>query len=233
MTKPRQWSDSVRGPWLTREKALAIIIGPLLVAGFTVWLTSLANEPETELDIVDLRVLAGSYDPAEDAWEPPRVQVRVRNVGDQVSVISGARLKIVDYQLLPYCEAGGTLTVSETYDVSLPATPAPNPTLDVFVSQEVGQGETDFFEFALQVPDEDRTLAGSHAYQLSVEILHDGQESGMEAGTAIIESPMPYGPDEQAAFAEDPSSHEDFRDCVRAVLEDHRRTLGWEGVRAQ
>jgi hypothetical protein len=233
MTKPRQRPTSNERPWLTREKLLAIIIAPLLVAGFSVWLTRWVNEPETELDIVDLRVLAGSYDEEKDVWEPPKVQVRIRNIGDQASVITGARLEILDSQYLPYCEAGGSLTVSETYDVPLPATPAPNETLDVFVSQEVGEGATDFFEFALQVPDEDRTLAGSHAYQISVEILHDGLEAGMDAGIAIIESPIPFDPSEQAALADDPSARGDFRDCVRAVLEDHRRMLEWRGTRAQ
>jgi hypothetical protein len=63
----------------------------------------------------------------------------------------------------------------------------------------------------VQVPDEVRTTPGTHAYRIAVEVLGDGHEDGMDAGTAVIESPIAFDPDGQRHLIDDPTASPDLR----------------------
>ncbi len=77
--------------WLTREKLLLAIIVPVLHAVLSALLAWWPNRPTTDIDVVGLSVVPGEFGDGDDLV-PPKVQVAVRNVGDQVSVVSGAQI---------------------------------------------------------------------------------------------------------------------------------------------
>jgi hypothetical protein len=64
-----------------------------------------------------------------------------------------------------------------------------------------------------------------------VEIMHDGQEQGIDAGVAVLESPTPFEPDTQDVL-DLPTTPSELRECRRQTLEDYRQILEWSGIRA-
>src|SRR3712207_3510718 len=124
------------GRWLTREKLVLAIIVPVLLAVLSAVLAWWPNRPTTNIEVVGLSVVPGELGDGDEIV-PPNVQVAVRNVGDQVSVVSGAQIKILEYAHLQVCEAGGVLNVSASYDVVLPFDPEPGEVIEVDLAQEI------------------------------------------------------------------------------------------------
>jgi TIR domain len=217
---------------LSRGKLILAIVVPvclvLLLLGWTWW----TDRPTTELEVVSLDVVPGSS--PEDLNErhevvmvPPRIQVTLRNLGDQVSVVTGAELEILDHAYLPQCWPGaGPIHVSETYDAVLPVDPSPNEVIRANqVKQEVAPNGTDRFEFALQLLDTD--APGTHLYQLNIALIADGAHK-LDAGIAVVGAPE--------VFASDPTPDElnqpgEIGECFRHLAIDYRRVQEWQGVR--
>lgn len=188
------------------EKELTVVGAPLLVAIVTGLVieplsTALGDRKDTRLEIVDLFVGEGVAE-FDRPYEPPRVEVLVRNTGDLVSVVSGAQFEIVDYGFMEICEAGGGLDVSATYDVVLPVgAESVGQVVTADVSQEVAAGAADRFAFALTVPE--RAMAvGVHVYQLKVALERDGRTGPQPVGTVLVSAPTPVS---EYFFAEPPS----------------------------
>lgn len=157
-------SASPRGRWVTRTR-LAIAVGVSVVVALTaVAMTWWMNRPVTRLEVVDLAIVQGdtqAVTPDNNEWElvPPKVQITLRNIGDHVSVITGARLEVADFTHLPICwGAGGALEASQTYDVVLPENPKLNDVIEVGIAQEVEPDRAAKFELALQIRDADPAL---------------------------------------------------------------------------
>ena len=166
------------------------------------------------LEVVDVAVVPGRQpklltDPPGD---PPVVDVTVRNVGDRVSVITGADFEILDFGLLRICQAGGGLDPTAAYDVELPADPGVDDVVQSKVSQEIRPNHADRFAFSLSVPPS-RISEGMRLYHLSVVLLHDGGER-LDGGTAVLS--VPYAPDPRYFPPGNPGAERfpaDVRDC--------------------
>jgi len=211
------------GRWLTREKLVLAIIVPVLLAVLSAVLAWWPNRPTTDIEVVGLSVVPGEFGDGDEIV-PPKVQVAVRNVGDQVSVVSGAQIEILDYAHLQVCEAGGVLNVSASYDVVLPFDPEPGEVIEVDLAQEIERDRADRFEFSMQTPDVDLAL-GTYLYRLEVTLIRDG-DNPLPAGVAIVAAPL---------FNVPPLTNEDLEypgevgDCYRQLAREWERVQAWEG----
>src|SRR3712207_230201 len=104
MPEQRITSAGTKERWLTSEKLVVAIIVPIAVVVLGAALTWWTNRPKTDVEVVDLTVVEGGVvegqQPGELDIVPPRIQVALRNLGDQVSVVTGAQLKILDHAFL-------------------------------------------------------------------------------------------------------------------------------------
>ncbi len=221
--------------WLTPEKLVVAIIVPIFVAVLGVALTWWANRPETHIEVVSLTVEEGETvegeTPGEYEFVPPRVQVALRNVGDQVSVVTGAQLEVLDHAYFEICEAGGALVVSRTYDVLLPLDPEPGQVLNVDVAQELEPDKADLFEFAMQTP-EPENVSGTHVYRLQISLTRDGGAEVLDAGVVIVGAPV-LAVETLWVTAEELSYPGPVGDCYRQLRREYQRVQGWQGKKSQ
>ncbi|MFY1599668.1 hypothetical protein [Micromonospora sp. WMMD737] len=227
-------TPSTKGRWLTREKLVLAIVVPVCLALLSAGLTWWINRPKTELEVVDLAVVAGkdADKPMSPTGEfevvPPKIQVVLRNIGDQVSVVTGAELEVLDYAYLPQCQKGaGPIMVSQRYNAVLPLDPRPHETIPVRTVQEIGPNSTDRFEIAIQLHNPD-AANGVHMYRLKVSLIRDGAKR-IDAGVAVVGAPTVYAPylDPDVLSAPD-----EVGDCTRQLKIDYERSQEWEGARA-
>ena len=224
---------SPRGRRHTRTK-VAIAAGLAVIVALTaVALTWWMNRPTTRLEVVDLAVVQGdtqAVTPDNNQWElvPPKVQITLKNIGDQVSVITGARLEVVDFTHLPICwGAGGALEASQTYDVVLPENPKLHEVIEVDVAQEVERDRADKFELAMQVHDADPAL-GTYLYRLKVSLTRDGGAESIEVGHVVVAAPLLNA----VPFSRDELNDPDVGECFRRVAAEYQRAQRWEGERS-
>ncbi|PRY47374.1 hypothetical protein LY71_1144 [Geodermatophilus tzadiensis] len=221
--------------WLTAEKVATFVIAPILVAAVGAAITWWVNQPRTDLEIVDIAVLDGSIVNGQREGEfeivSPRVQIAIRNVGDQVSVVEGARLEILDHAFFDVCEAGGALMVSQTYDVTLPLDPEPNQVLNVDVAQEIEPAQADRFEFSMQVP-EPEDVVGTHMYRVRISLTRDGASETLDAGVVVLGAPH-LAVETLWITDEDLEIPGPVGACYRELHEEYLRVRQWEGERSQ
>jgi hypothetical protein len=222
-----------RGRWLSREKLILAIAVPVCLALLPIGLTWWINRPETEVEIVSLNVVPGAdvEGPLKPGgvYEliPPKVQVTLRNIGDQVSVVTGAELEILDHAHLPQCWPGaGPTPVSQTYDAVLPLVPRSHETIAVDVAQDIAPNGTDRFEFALQLPDPDEA-DGIRFYQLRVSLIRDGSHK-MDAGIVVVGAPEVY---DAKPSPEDLAAAGEIGECFGRLAIDYQRVRAWQGER--
>ena len=223
MARRDDTATKAEGRWLTREKIVLGIVVPVLLAILSAVLAWWPSRPTTDVEVVGLTVVPGEIRDEGDLL-PPKVQVAVRNVGDQVSVVSRARITIRDYARLRVCEAGGALSVSASYDVTLPFDPRPGEVIEVDLAQEIERDRADRFEFSMQTPDPDLTL-GTHLYQLQVTLVRDG-DNPLPAGVAIVAAPLFNVPPLTVRDLELPG---EVGECYREITDEWERVRGWEG----
>jgi len=219
--------------WRNRT-VLALAVGVVVVIAAAAAALWWPRSAPAGLEVVDLAVSSGdsrAVDADNDAWElvPPTVQITVRNIGDHVSVITGARLEVVDYTHLPICwGAGGALTTSQTYDVALPVDPTLHDVVPVAVAQEIPPDRADRFELALQMPDPD-PARGTYLYRLKLSLARDGSADDIEAGYVIVAAPLLNGLPFNRADLTYPGA---VGECIRRSVAEYQRAQGWEGVRS-
>jgi hypothetical protein len=238
MPEQRITSAGTKERWLTSEKLVVAIIVPIAVVLLGAALTWWTNRPTTDVEVVDLTVVEGEVvegqQPGELGIVPPRIQVALRNLGDQVSVVTGAQLKILDHAFLAICEAGGALMVSQTYDVLLPLDPTPNEVVGVDVVQELQPNQADRFEFSLQTPQPEEVFAtGTHLYRIGVSLIRDGNAETLDAGVAIVGAPvLNVDIDSIGVTADLLESPDEVGACYRNFRFEYQRVQGWEGQRS-
>jgi TIR domain len=220
------------GRWLSREKLILAIVVPVCLALLSAALTWWINRPKTELDLVKLDVVPGSSgegpnERGEVELVPPKIRVTLRNIGDQVSVVTGAELEILDYAYWPQCQPGaGPMLVSQSYNAVLPVDPRPHDIIPVeHVAQEIAPNGTDQFEFALQLRNPD--APGTHMYQLKVSLTRDGSHN-IDAGVAVVGAPEVF---DSNPTTEDLAASGEVGECFRRLAIDYRRVQDWQGVR--
>lgn len=114
------------------------------------------------------------------------LDIKVRNTGDTVAVVTAVRVRVDEARPLDVCElvGGDQLDVSRLYDAELPADAG--TTVEVPVSQAVGADEADRFVVTVGV---DGT-SGARVYALSASLVVDGDEVNL--GQAVVAAPWPW-----------------------------------------
>jgi len=200
----KQWSE------ISLEKKLAMFVAPLFVAvasGILIPVLSGAFGSDGDskppgpgststsaaggLEVVDLEVSSGEVAEPGETFDAPVIDVTVRNTGEDVSVITGANLRVRDAVWIKNCEGGAGLDPSVEYDVVLPASPDVGEIVEADVSQQVPANSADRFTFRLNTAG--IWGDGTRLYQLDVELFHDAQARPLEAGTVLVA--VPFDPD--------------------------------------
>ncbi len=133
-----------------------------------------------------------------DPPDPSRLDLTVRNIGDQPAVIKRLGLRVRDTGLLRIPQAGGGLEPSKDYDVLLPARPRVGELAVYKLSQEVEPRASDRFTVRLDEPEPYRQI-GPRLYELDVLLYHDTSMAPVKAGTALVA--VPYLPSKDLFWA--------------------------------
>lgn len=146
----------------------------------------------TDVEVIDLRVTndrARVDDDSDVVPSKPTVAVRLHNKGNQRSILTNAELTVRQVGIVKFCQAGGTLDVSGTYDVVIPESAKVGDTIDVPLSQQLGGDEADVFEITFTTdPDDD--AYEYRMYVLDVALEHDNAKRPLDAGTFVISVPL-------------------------------------------
>jgi hypothetical protein len=123
----------------------------------------------------------------------PAVEVIVRNGGAGRAVISRAEIKILRMYSLPLCWTQGSLPVSEIYGAQLPVDAKPGDVVEVPLHQQVGPNQADRFEIGVsaigEVLEGKSELSGLYLFEFEVSLAHDGEETALPIGTALLSLP--------------------------------------------
>ena len=204
--------SDARGPAWTRQDRLAVasLASGIVLGVLGSVLPIVASKDSTDpsvndtgrLELVDTSVLN------QTAREPgPAIDLKLRNTGPDVSLLTDLTLTIEYADDLVICEPGGYQETSYVYDVRLPLDPEIGEKVTTSISQEVRPNHTDRFlaRISLEVFDEapiamNGLPIGFKTYIAKVDIQHDGGES-LDGGRVVLLVPVKreYGP--TAAYA--------------------------------
>ena len=136
------------------------VVGAILIAAFTGGGgggngSSGRTEQAENLELVDLAVADGEpIKPAYEKFNPPFVDITVRNTGSVVSVVKRVAFRVRNFGFVSSCFEGAPLFPSTQYDASLPPNPRLGQPVDTIkkVSQVVPPNQVDRFTIKLNVP---------------------------------------------------------------------------------
>lgn len=115
-----------------------------------------------------------------------QVYFSLRNIGNQLAIITGVKLQVQQYAQLYECYSAGSLATTGWSSVNLPTDPAPGTLVTVPVSQQMAPDSADKFEVSLHVP---KTALGLNVYRLHVWVLYD-QQVPLSAGYLVVSLPQ-------------------------------------------
>jgi len=174
----------------TVASAVTVIVGVL--DGSAPNPSQATNSSSASSASVDNRVASVSVVEASEQVPAPTLNIKIRNVGAQVSVVTSVTMTVQSYGVLTICEAGGALQTSATYPVTLPVPAAPGDVITVPVSHELGPNAADSFDITAGVGnqiDSSSAAPGFYVYVLTLAILHDGSTTPVPAGEAVLVVP--------------------------------------------
>lgn len=140
-----------------------------------------------QVDVLDLGFQAG-----KDQVESPVLDVVLKNVGDQVAVVSSVDFTVQHSEKVETCEKGaGPIEIAGRYDVKIPFPDRPTPfSVRREVRHEIPPGRTERLVFSIGIgkvplhPD-------LWLHRIDMHITSDGAVKRIHAGTGIIVTPVP------------------------------------------
>lgn len=139
--------------------------------------------------------------PEPGPGEKSEVQIILHNVGNERSIIKRAVVRILHSDQMHLCFSQGSLGLSESYDVTLPDSPAPGQIVEVPLHEQLASDEAD--RFALSFRPEPPTTAEAttqgptiYLYQLELLLLHDVSNTPVRLGKVLLALPMAPEPEE-------------------------------------
>ncbi len=187
-----------RSRWLKKP---AVWVGALITAVITGVLVNLATgaashvgahagaAPNIEVDSVTTQYLPSSPGGPIRA-RPVKIDLEIRNTGNQLAIIRAARLTVQKFAALPTCYSAGALVSTGTYSAFLPTNPSHGKSVDIPTAQQVGPDAADRFDITVGLP---KDVGIIYAYRVRIELLYDNSHTPTGAGEAIIALPVaPY-----------------------------------------
>ncbi len=149
------------------------------------------DAPSENLEILDLDVL-NSRDESLGFGVGAELRINVRNAGNLVSVIHAAEFDVSEFEEVELClPPQGELSVSGTYDLTLPSVDGAGQSFEADVQQQIPAGEPDSFSFRAKLDGEYVPTNGdSRLFVLDAFLRHDLEEQ-VDAGSALIALPFP------------------------------------------
>ena len=168
-------------------------LAPLATAGVTAFVVTLATgyahhfgsgggSPRLEVDSVTVTSSASAL--------KSTVDFKMRNTGNQLAIITGVRLSILQFAKLTHCESQGALTSTGTYRANMPESPRPGARVNIPVSQQVGPDSAEEFKIELRIPRD--MSAAIYFYRVHLDLLYDNAATPVDAGEAFIS--LPFAP---------------------------------------
>jgi hypothetical protein len=134
---------------------------------------------------------------------PVKIDFEIRNTGNQLAIIRGARFTVQQFTALPQCLSQGGLPETGLYKAFLPTKPAPGTTVDIPTAQQVGPDAADRFGVALGLPT--RRPHGIYVYRVRIGLLIDNSRVPANAGEAVIA--LPAQPDPSYFWTKQDAAH--------------------------
>lgn len=210
-----------RLPALTRW-GISIV---LIIAAAAVGLTGTsgaspasAENPDAVIELVEVRVV--------DDDKLPKVEFKVRNVGNRVAFMKEAIFYVFESRSIPFCPLPYAVPVSHVYDVELPAEPPSKPhTVSVAIAQAVSPNGVDRFQFRVGTAGLGDRNMGWTIYQFKVELLYNADKRVL-SDNILMMVPYPY---EALGFTVVP----ELAECFRRNEKNMRYMLGLPGTRSK
>jgi hypothetical protein len=214
--------SSLREKWasISFEKKVGMFVAPVFISVVTGILIpmvlgggspSSGTKPssKTALEVVDLEA-------DNTPEEVPRIEVTVRNSGNLISIVTRLDVRIRRHRVMEACfHTTGRLSISGTYDLTLPLEDGEGKLVPVKVSQQVSPNTADRFAFTITTSPMVRSGV-FHLYQLDVALYHDAEVEPIEAGSLVIAMPFP----DSTVFAVFGATAQERRRCKLRVAQN-------------
>jgi hypothetical protein len=187
-----------RRRWLKKP---AVWVGALITAVITGVLINLVTgvtshvgahggaAPNIEVDSVSTQYLPPSPQGTIRA-RPVKIDLEIRNTGNQLAIIRAAKLTVQQFAALPTCFSAGALVSTGTYSAFLPTNPSSGKSIEIPTAQQVGPDAADRFDITVGLP---RDVGAIYIYRVRIELLYDNSSVPADAGEAVIALPVaPY-----------------------------------------
>jgi hypothetical protein len=140
-------------------------------------------EPKARISLSQLLVTDST------AGRPVALDITVHNLGDRLAVLTGVKLKILDFAYLRTCYTQGEVGASKPYPVTLPDRPTADATVTIPLHEEVGRDEVDRFVVQLRPPPyrapEGYPEEGVFGYRVAISLSSDVQGDLTLGGAAF------------------------------------------------
>jgi hypothetical protein len=180
----RSWRRMLRRP--------LVWLGALLTAAITAfavtWATGLANNvaphpgksPKLEVDSVSISTPASG--------QRATLDLKLRNIGNQLAIITGVQLHILQFATLRHCEEQGDLTPTGKYHANMPMRAKIGDSIDVPISQQVAPDAADRFKVLLRLPAD---FPGTvYSYRVRLDLRYDNSAIQRGISDAIVFLPF-------------------------------------------
>lgn len=213
-------NNGLREKWrrISFEQKIALFVAPIVVAVVGAVAQAILNDdgddddkgepvlrpgPYLTVDAVGVANEPPSTGGSVDRIPPPSLDLKLRNLGKQVSVITGARFRIrhAAHADPDGCFFGGAeLPTTGRYDVRLPVEGGEGRLIEVDLNQQLPPNSADRFQFRFWLDDPEAVLisedgtGASRFFQLEVGLLHDGKPKPLPVGATVMAVPFPWYP---------------------------------------
>lgn len=195
-THRKSRGKSTKHSWLRHPMAVAIIPAVISVtlAAIFVFIQNRPASPAPSIEVDGMSIQAANYYP-----QAFKITFEIRNIGNQLAIITGARLRVWQFASLPICETQGDLPPTGSYQVNMPTSAKPGMVIDVPVSQQVGPDTADEFQVLLHTPPPkaqyEKDSETVSVYRVNVSLLYDKVVAPVDAGNLILS--LPFDPSNQ------------------------------------
>lgn len=174
---------------------VTVVIGGVLTSlatGATSHIFAVGPVPNIEVDSVTAQYLSSPS--VQVPARPVQIDFEIRNTGNQLAIITAARVTVQQFAAMPVCFSAGALVSTGTYHAFLPTNPSPGTSIDIPTAQQISPDAADRFDITLGLPATKYTDTNIYIYRLRIGLLYDNSSAPADAGEAVIALPIaPYG----------------------------------------
>jgi hypothetical protein len=163
---------------------VVLIIVTVIVGDLNNWLTgtSSPSSPQIEVDYT-------TYIPPQYAATPYKIDIELRNTGNQLAIITALRVQVQQTLKLPICFTQGDLPSTGNFTLNVKADTKPGTVITVPVHQQVGPDGADRFTVDINGPqNQNETI---YMYRVRLSLLYDtATTSAVPVGELLMAFPV-------------------------------------------